>query len=195
MTASMPASTVPDAAESSPGGRRETALVERHRGWLSRLVASRIGRGDSVDDVMQEVALAVARSQKTPEGECDERPWLCAIAIRQCALFLRSSYRRGRLLSRAADQLPHAVCDRLQEDPIYWLMGREDAGLVARALAALDDADRQVLAWKYVDGQSYPQVAARLGVPRHVAEYRVVTAKKRLRSLLVDIGMGEEESR
>ena len=170
-------------------------LVERHRGWLERLVAARTCRRDAVDDVLQEVAMAVARSTRPPASASEERPWLCAIAIRQCALFLRKSARRARLLSTAAERLQRDDGQQLQDDPIFWLVSREDAGLVAQALDSLPTDDRQLLTWKYIDGLTYPQLAARLGVARHVAEYRVVVAKKRLRGLLVDIGLGEDDPR
>jgi DNA-directed RNA polymerase specialized sigma24 family protein len=49
------------------------------------------------------------------------------------------------------------------------------------------------LIWKYVDGMTYSQLADRLRVPAHAAEYRVVTAKKALRRLLIDCGIGEED--
>ncbi len=173
----------------------ERPLVERHRGWLERLVAARTCCRDAVDDVLQEVAVAVARSTRPPTAETEERPWLCAIAIRQCALFLRKAGRRTRLEAQAAERLPRAAGDRLSDDPIFWLMGREDAGLVARAVAALPPDDRQLLDWKYIDGLSYPEVAARLGVARHVAEYRVLVAKKRLRRLLVETGFEEDDAR
>jgi RNA polymerase sigma factor (sigma-70 family) len=169
-------------------------LVERHRGWLERLVAARTCCRDAVDDVLQEVAVAVARSSQPPVA-AEERPWLCAIAIRQCALFLRTSSRRLRLVARAAERLPPDAGRRLEEDPIYWLMSREDAGLVARAVDTLAADDRQLLHWKYIDGLTYPELASRLGVARHVAEYRVVAAKKRLRGLLVEIGLGEDDAR
>lgn len=186
--------TAHPAAVRAPEAAEAPSLVERHRSWLARLVAARTSRPDAVDDVLQEVAVAVARTVRPPVSEHEERPWLCAIAIRQCALHLRKSSRRARLLTRAAERLPREADSPLQSDPLFWLMGREDASLMARALASLDEDDRRVLEWKYVDGETYPHIAARLGVPKHVAEYRVVTAKKRLRGLLVDIGLGEDDS-
>lgn len=89
-------------AAAGSGPDTATPLVERHRGWLERLVAARTCRRDAVDDVLQEVAVAVGRSGRPPIGEPEERPWLCAIAIRQCALFLRRASRHTRLLARAA---------------------------------------------------------------------------------------------
>lgn len=190
--AAMPTAAAADAA---PETSVAASLLERHRDWLARLVAARTGRRDAVDDVLQEVAVAVTRSTRPPRVEHEERPWLCMIAIRQCALFLRTSSRRARLLARAAEQVSHWAGNRPEDDPIFWLMGREDAALVTRAMASLAAEDRQVLEWKYVAGETYPELATRLGVPKHVAEYRVVAAKKRLRGLLVDIGLGEDETR
>lgn len=189
----MTAPTTTTATVSGPDAPA-APLVERHRGWLERLVAARTCCRDAVDDVLQEVAVAVARSSQPPVDE-EERPWLCAIAIRQCALFLRKSSRRMRLVAKAAERLPQDTGRRLDEDPIYWLMSREDAGLVARAVGTLAADDRQLLHWKYIDGMTYPELASRLGVARHVAEYRVVVAKKRLRGLLVEIGLGEDDAR
>ena len=189
------AAPITTAAAASGSTPADTPLVERHRGWLERLVAARTCSRDAVEDVLQEVALAVARTGQPPVGEHEERPWLCTIAIRQCALFLRRASRRARLLASAVGQRSGDATDRLQDDPIYWLMVREDAGLVGRALASLGHDDRQLLEWKYVEGHTYPQLAARLEVPRHVVEYRVVTAKKRLRGLLIDMGLGEDDSR
>lgn len=189
-----PISTAVTAGASDPTPAEAPPLVERHRGWLERLVAARTCNRGSVDDVLQEVALAVARTGQPPVGEHEERPWLCAIAIRQCALFLRQASRRARLLASVVEQRSGDATDRLQDDPIYWLMLREDAGLVGRAIAGLGHDDRQLLEWKYIEGHTYPQLAARLRVPRHVVEYRVVTAKKRLRGLLVEMGLGGDES-
>jgi RNA polymerase sigma factor (sigma-70 family) len=191
----MPAPTTTTAAAvSGPTAAAAPPLVERHRGWLERLVAARTCSRDSVDDVLQEVALAVARTGQPPVGEHEERPWLCTIAIRQCALFLRRASRRARLLASVVEQRAGDATDRLQDDPIYWLMIREDAGLVGRALAGLGHDDRQLLEWKYVEGHTYPQLAARLELPRHVVEYRIITAKKRLRGLLIDMGLGGDDS-
>lgn len=170
------------------------ALVHRHRDWLARLIAARLSCPDLVDDVLQEVAVAVARAERPPVGEHEERPWLCVIAIRQAALLMRRLSRRSRLLAGAAEHRTQAFDDPLARDPIYWLISRERADLVTRACSRLDPEDRRLLEWKYVEGETYPQIARRLGVLRHVAEYRVVVAKKRLRTHLVAIGYEEDDA-
>lgn len=175
-------------------GDAPPSLLERHRGWLTRVISARAGSVDAVDEVLQEVAVAVARSGHPPAGETEERPWLCAIAIRQCALRLRKAVRRAQLLVLAAERLPRDAASRLQDDPIYWLVRRESSALVAKALEALDRDQRSLIEAKYVEGMTYQAIATRLGVPRHVAEYRVTVAKRLLRGLLVDSGLDEEDA-
>lgn len=166
-------------------------FVQRNRDWLVRLISSRIGSQAIVEDVLQEVGLAVARSAPPSKQEEELRPWLCKITIRQCALALRKAQRQRRLLEGAAENELGAEC-RLN-DPIYWLLDRERSGLVREALATINEEKRTLLIWKYVDGMTYGQLADRLRVPAYVVEYRVVTAKKTLRKLLIDRGIGEED--
>jgi len=166
-------------------------FVQRNREWLVRVISSRIGSQAIVEDVLQEVGLAVARAAPPSEKEEELRPWLCKITIRQCALALRKAQRQRRLLEGAAENELDAE-SRL-DDPIYWLLDRERSGLVREALATMDEEKRTLLIWKYVDGMTYSQLADRLRVPAHAAEYRVVTAKKALRRLLIDCGIGEED--
>jgi RNA polymerase sigma factor (sigma-70 family) len=48
----------------------------------------------------------------------------------------------------------------------------------------LDELDRQVLMLKYVEGWTYRQLAEMLGVTEDTIEYRLLRARKRLKSLL-----------
>ena len=95
-------------------------FVQRNREWLVRLISSRTGSQTLVEDVLQEVGLAVARSAPACKQQEELRPWLCTIAIRQCALALRKTQRQQRLLEGAAENELDAE-SRL-DDPIYWLL-------------------------------------------------------------------------
>src|SRR5271157_5417165 len=72
--------------------------VEDNRDWIGRVAAARIGASDSVDDVIQEVSLAVARSSTRPTRADEVAPWLCKIVVRQCALIVRNQVRQRRKL-------------------------------------------------------------------------------------------------
>ena len=124
-------------------------VVEAHRDWIKRLVVARTGGEDSADDVIQEVGLAVTRSNARPTCSEEVAPWLCKIAIRQCAMIIRSQARRQNVLDgfcRASEtQEPERA------DPIFWLLHREQREIVRSELAAMDPQSRQLLVWKYVN--------------------------------------------
>jgi len=176
---------------SSTAENTQENMVARHRSWLVRLVASRMGSASLVEDVLQEISLAVARSSTLPEQESQVAPWLCTIAIRQCALAHRKAIRQRRLIDGAAATVGDS--DTWLDDPIYWLLDRERSGLVREALKLLDANGRSLLISKYVHGNTYPQMAADLGVEPHVVEYQVATARKNLRTLLIERGLGKDD--
>jgi len=170
-----------------------SAVIAEARGWIARLVVARTGAPDVVDDVVQEVALAVTRSQARPTRPDEVAPWLCKIVLRQCALFVRGQVRQ----QRKHDRLGRAKLadEPASGDPIYWLLDEERREIVRDELAALDEPARRVLVWKYIHGLAYDEIGSRLGVSRHVAEYRAIEARKTLRRRLQARGVEGDESR
>ena len=84
--------------------------------------------------------------------------------------------------------------DTRRSDPMLWLLAQEERELVHRALEMLDAKGRQLLVWKYVHGLTYREIAARLAVSVHTAEYRVIDARKRLRRWLHEQGIDGDVS-
>lgn len=144
-----------------------------------------------VEDVMQEIGLAIAHSKHPPKHDEDLRPWLCTIAIRQCALALRKATRQRRLETVVAENADDSGSKL--EDPIFWLLNRERSKLLRDALKELDEDFRALLVWKYVEGKTYPELANQLNTPTHVLEYRVTKAKSLLRQLLIARGVEKED--
>jgi RNA polymerase sigma-70 factor (ECF subfamily) len=137
--------------------------------------------------VIQEVGLAVARSDARPTCSEEVAPWLCKIAIRQCAMVIRTQARRQNLLTGVCRS--SETQDSARADPIFWLLHREQREIVRSELAAMDAESRQLLVWKYVTGMSYEDIGLRLAVSRHKAEYRVMKARKQIRRRLQARGL------
>ena len=169
-----------------------SSIVEGNRSWIERLVVARIGSPDGVDDVLQEVGLAVAQSCARPTHADEVAPWLCKIVVRQCSLFLRNRARQQRKLN--GFQQARLSQAPITADPIFWLLHEEKKAIVRAELAGLDGQARQLLLWKYIHGLRYEEIGSRLGVSRHVAEYRVIEARKQLRRRLNARGIEGDES-
>lgn len=163
----------------------ERKLVDEEA-WLLRLIRSRLRDASKAEDVLQEVRVAVLRSTNRPVEPASWAPWLCRIALRQCAMVSRKAVRERGIIERLAhsnvEPSPPPV------DPVDWLIAEEDDGLVRKAFAKLDDQSKQVLMLKYVERLTYEQIGKRLNVTRHAIEHQVVRARKALRLLLLDMG-------
>lgn len=167
-------------AMSSP----ETAIdwsdvLADHAHWLRAVIRARVGNGDAVDDVMQELAIAMVQSQGPADRE-KLAPWLYRIAIRKALQYRRRVGRQRKLTAQVAERMDEAV----EADPLDWLLGQERRELIRRALSQLPARDREILLLKHGEGWSYRKIAEHLGATRHTIEYRLMRARRRMRTLL-----------
>ena len=161
----------------------ETAL-EQHRPWLRKVLRCRVGDQHAVDDLLQEISLAVIRqsSREAPAVPSDpERvaPWLYRLAVRQSINFHRRSGRKS-----AAK--PMAQIDSFAEntEPLDWMLAEEERNATQQAMKQLRAQDREILLLKYTENWSYRQLARHLGVKERTVEYRLMRARQNLRNLL-----------
>ena len=173
-----------------------TAALEQHRPWLQKVLRCRIGDRHEVDDLFQEIALAVFRqsdptasgngslkSNGVPEDPDKVAPWLYRLAVRQAVNFHRRS-------NRKSEAKPTAELDPFSSvpQPLDWMLAQEQQANLETALAQLRPADREILTLKYTENWSYDQMARHLGVPVRTIEYRLLIARKRLRQQLTQLG-------
>jgi len=159
------------------------AGLKRNEPWLRRVLFNRVGDKDVVDDLMQEIGLAISRPELRPREAGRLGAWLYQVAIRQAYMYRR---KMGRL-RRHVDPTPieaGEVPGDSAENPLHWLMGREHRQAVRQALQGLKDIDREILMLKYSENWTYQQLADHLGVTVHTIEHRLLKAKKQLRLLL-----------
>lgn len=161
--------------------RQWDSLVREHQAWVRRLVMARVGSGPEVDDVAQEVLLAV-REHPSQTGDPDSiRAWLYGVTVRRIADCFRRQYANEKKLQQYAAQGTQNNEERYVGQ---WLCDAELQSRLQSAIDRLDAEDQALFLHKYRDDWSYEQLANELGVdPRHV-EYRLVKIKKQLRRLL-----------
>lgn len=160
------------------------AEYRRHARWLRTVVASRLQEPAAVEDVMQQIALAVVREDRRPVDANRIGGWLYRVAIKQCMQYRRTAGRRRRLLHTLT--LTRTVAgDDVRPDPLDWLLHEERVESVRTALGRLSDLDRQLLVLKYTEDWSCRQLAEHLGVNVKAVEYRLQLARERLRRAVV----------
>lgn len=155
------------------------AELARHDRWLRTVVYARLREREAVDEVMQELALAVVR-QSAPPDRAKIAPWLYQLAVRQSLLYRRKAGRRRKLLGRYMERL--APDEPLE--PLHWLLADERRQWVRAALDRLPTRDAEILLLKYTEQWNYHDIARHLGCSHSAVEARLHRARQRLREEL-----------
>ncbi|HBE69668.1 MAG TPA: RNA polymerase subunit sigma-24 [Planctomycetaceae bacterium] len=163
------------------------ALPE-HEAWLRTTLHARLGNRDEVDEVMQEVAVAAANQSAKAIPVEKPGPWLYRVALRQVMLFRRKAGRRRKLLAGFGERAAPSEEDNRSRSPMDFLLSEERRGEVRDAMSQMSEKDRQLLMLKYVDGLSYGEIAARVGVTASAVQSRLHRARAALREQLIERG-------
>jgi RNA polymerase sigma-70 factor (ECF subfamily) len=198
-----------DRAAAGDAGARD-GLLARHRDRLRRMVAvradprlaARVDPSDVVQDTLAEAAGKLDGFLRT--RPLPFYPWLRRLALeRLAALHRRHVQARRRSVTREAarmdlpDGSAFELADRLfarQSSPSARLQRQELQVRVRSALAALREADREVLVLRHLEGLPAKEIAAVLGTSEGAVHTRHVRALQRLRALLgpdVEMSGGE----
>ncbi len=164
-------------------------LLAKNDRWLRASLYARLRDPDAVDEVMQNVAVAVLRNRDQLKDLEKAGPWIYRIAIRQTLLYRRSCGRdralTQRYIERQGTEPSHAG------DAADWLLMMERNSMIRRALNELPARDAEVLMLKYGEGLSYQAIADRLGVSVSSVESRLHRSRRRLRGRLSAMGVVE----
>jgi RNA polymerase sigma-70 factor (ECF subfamily) len=158
-------------------------LMKAHYERTFRLVYAVVNHEADARDVCQEVWVTVWRQLAGFRGDAKFTTWLHPIAVRRAVDHLR---RRRRWYERF---LPFSVGDAEVEsvpepaDPVDFREAAEASETVARvraAIATLPPKHRAVLALREVEGLSYEEIAATVGVPVGTVMSRLYHARRLL---------------
>ncbi|MDZ4847668.1 MAG: sigma-70 family RNA polymerase sigma factor [Pirellulaceae bacterium] len=160
-----------------------TELLVEHRGWLGTVIRSRLRDASAVDDLLQEVAIAVLKQPNRPDKAEKVAPWLYRIAVRKVINYHRHVGRRRKLIEGFIEERGDAA-GLEKTAPGTWLLKKEQAQYVLKAMELLDAGDRQILMLKYTEGWGYRELAEHLGTTIKTVEYRLLRARQSLRDAL-----------
>ena len=162
----------------------------QHESWLRTVVRSRLREPEAVEDVMQNIAMAIVKQNQALQEVNRLGAWLYQVAIRQVLMYRRAKGRKrklhGRLLEGFAVPIQHDSC----ATPEQHVIAAETQQNVRLAMDELNELDRQILMLKYSEDWSYRQLAELLGVKEDTVEYRLTKARKNMRRSLLRLGEG-----
>lgn len=159
-------------------------LVEAYFPRAVRLARAYVGNTEDARDLAQEAFIAAYRALPKMTPGRPFYPWLRGILLNRCRMFLRTRKRAAARRAAAAAR------------PGHWAVGVADtssvekrrvADLVRTALARLSPEDREILVLKHMEGYSYEELAAALGIGRGTVASRLYRARHRMREVLEEI--------
>ena len=179
-----------DLVRATLGGRREAyeELVQRYSARLFGVCWSRIGRHETVADLVQEALLRGYRSLSTLADPEKFGSWLCGIAVRACLDWLKD--REQGQVSFAALGPEAAPDDFLRGQPSSSSDGLEDRERRDRVLAevqGLPEIFREAVTLFYFENRSYVQMQAVLGIGPQAINARLSKARSLLRERLKSV--------
>ena len=151
-----------------------TALAGRVRGYL----LSQCRDAALADDLLQDTFMQIHRSRRTYQPGRPVTPWVFAIARHVYLMKRRSAGRRSRFEERLAAD---AVSNDVAHDDLRAIVGRDQ---VHRALSQVPPDQREALLLHHVEGWSFGEIAARLGIRVNAAKTRAFRGMKKMREYL-----------
>lgn len=160
-----------------------TEELDRHRGWMLRVLRSRISDWHAADDLIQDIALSVLRQTSRPSDPQKVAPWLYQLTVRHAINFHRRAGRKKNSLV-TSDFVDGAACRN--PSPLEWLVSVEGLQEIQDALGRLRPKDREILNLKYAQQWTYEQIAQHTGAKIKTIEYRLMRARQQLRRQIVN---------
>lgn len=135
-----------------------------------------VGRAD-VDDVAQEVYLAIHAQLGTLEARKSFKTWLCGVCRHKAADYRRKRVRREQLASTNPPEPPLEA-----ETPDRLLVRQEAKNMLYRATSRLSDEQLEVFVLHVSDGLPMKDVASLIGCPLDTAYTRYRAGLQRVRA-------------
>jgi RNA polymerase sigma-70 factor (ECF subfamily) len=163
-------------------------LVERYQGRAYGLALRVLRDEEQARDAVQDVFLKVYGSLDRFEGRSSFYTWLYRLVMNRCLDLKRRdrSERHVEWDEEQATQTEELPSAHHFAGPGEQLERAELRALVARAIDALPEDARRTIQLREIDGLSYAEIAASLGVPKGTVMSRLHYARRRLRAALAE---------
>ena len=163
-------------------------LVERYSRQVFAIVYKRVPKSD-VEEVAQEIFVAVYRSLPTFKAHKPFSHWLSRIAVRKCCDFWRRLERKKEMpastLSEMHDEWLDQAASAASQSEFDRLAARREAQeLLASALVGLKPEDRMAIDLLYIQGWSVKETAKAMDWSLSKTKVRALRARHTLRQII-----------
>jgi RNA polymerase sigma-70 factor, ECF subfamily len=152
------------------------------------------GDDDATEEVVQAALITAVQKIYTYRGDAALFTWLCTLCRREIATWLARKGRSSEVSLLEDEPVTRAALETLAmltgDDPETQFDRRELARLVQVTLDHLPDRYGDALEWKYLQGLSVDEIAARLGLGYKAVESLLTRARQAFRAGFPDVARG-----
>lgn len=166
-------------------------IVKEYEKNVYNLALRMTGNSEDAADMSQEAFIKAYNSLSSFRGDSKFSVWLYRIVSNVCLDYLRSRTRKPTVsLSTENDDGEEVELDIADESqsPELLLDRSLTRDAVRRGLAALPPDHREILMLREIQGLSYEEIAAALGLEAGTVKSRIFRARKKLCSFLIKDG-------
>jgi RNA polymerase sigma-70 factor (ECF subfamily) len=166
-------------------------LVTEYERAVYAIAQRMTGNAEDAADMTQETFIKAYNSLSSFRGDSKFSVWLYRIANNVCLDFLRSRSRKPTVsLSTEDDDGEETQLDIADESqsPELLLESALTRDAVRRGLDSLPPDYKQILLLREIQGLSYEEIAAALGIESGTVKSRIFRARKRLCTFLIEDG-------
>lgn len=124
-------------------------------------IISRIGSVADVDDLAQDVFVALGRSYGRYDGQTDPAGYLCGVANNIIRRYLRTKSHSPE--KNRYELIVNIAAGSRRDDPSYSIQAEELKKTIEKALEKLPPKTRLAIRMRFIDGLSTKEAAGRLG--------------------------------
>ena len=164
------------------------ALFERYKDYVYRVAFFVTRNSGDAEEATQEAFLDLLRAlpRIKLDGPARFETWLYKITVNRC----RSRFRRKRPPSADWDELADELVAGVNGDPEHSALKRETRDTIWGAVDRLPDAQREVVALRYLSDLSYDEIAEALGINPGTVKSRLFYAHQALQQTLSPMANG-----
>jgi RNA polymerase sigma factor (sigma-70 family) len=169
------------------------ALYSRYQRRIHAYVLGMVKDHGRAEDVTQEVFVSALRRIRATERPIAFKPWVYEIAKNACIDAFRRSKRAEEISYDAEEGLAPADHSRLASpgpSPEAAVAAKHELETLCGAFGGLSESHHQILVLRELEGLTYDQIGARMGMTRPAVESTLFRARRRLTEEYDDLVSG-----
>lgn len=157
-------------------------LVMLYQTGIYNLALNYLKVPEEAKDITQDIFITAYRSLSSLRDDSKFSAWLYQIAVNHCRNRLKKLQRKGFFASRSLDN-PEQPIHLSNDDSPERLIEQEDrTRIVRKAIAAMPEAEKEVLIMRDLQEMTYGEISEVLGVPLGTVKSKLNRARNALKN-------------